>query len=159
MSDSRQRQDALSSHSRHLPPLPLLQAPLYFRGSRAQQWAAVLPEWELTVSPAAVHWLQSPWRGPYASLSPGFEIAADPDVGCYEGVGLGQVKGYPGNHSVYSVACLCCSFVHSLSVWNSLNTLESWIFEYDERLIFRKEYCEDGRLNFIIGLSSFNSPW
>lgn len=47
VSDSRQGRDALISHSRHLPQLPLSRAPLYFTGARVQQQTAALPHGSL----------------------------------------------------------------------------------------------------------------
>lgn len=101
------------------PTASLLGPPLPHGG----QGAAVdcsASAWELTVSQAAVPQAWSPPPGPCASLSPGFATVARPDVRCSEGVQLGQVRGYSGNHSICSVKWLYYSLLHSPSVGNSL---------------------------------------
>lgn len=120
VSDSRQGRDALISHSRHLPRLPLSRAPLYFMGpgcsSGLQRFrmgayseSSCCPPGLVSSTRAAC--FSEPW------ICPG---VAGPDVGCSEGVRLGQLKEYPGNRSIYSVQWLYCCLLHSPSVWNSL---------------------------------------
>ena len=86
VTDSRQWWDALISHSRHLPPLPLSWAPHYFTGTRVQQWTVVLLH-------GSLQWVKllSPRLG---LLHQGRVLLWALDLQQLPGLMLGVVKGY-----------------------------------------------------------------